>query len=78
MIKKGYYLHFKGNHYLVIDVAKHSETEEELVVYKSMKDESQLWVRPLELFLSPKVLPDGSAVERFKYIGESLSSWTKG
>ena len=49
---KGIYRHFKGDVYLVEDVARHSETDEELVVYRKLYGDCSLWVRPLELFLS--------------------------
>lgn len=48
----GLYRHFKGNMYKVIGVANDSETLEKIVVYVSMKDESTLWTRPLNMFLS--------------------------
>lgn len=49
---KGIYRHFKGDLYLIEDVARHSETDEELVVYRKLYGDCSLWVRPLELFLS--------------------------
>lgn len=50
MLKPGIYKHYKGNEYEVIDVARHSETEELLVVYRPMYGERALWVRPLAMF----------------------------
>ena len=49
---KGIYRHFKGDLYLVEDVARHSETDEEIVVYRKLYGDCSLWVRPLERFLS--------------------------
>ena len=46
------YRHFKGDYYLVEDVARHSETDEELVIYRKLYDDGSLWVRPKDLFLS--------------------------
>ncbi|MBU2540143.1 DUF1653 domain-containing protein [Patescibacteria group bacterium] len=77
-IKTGIYQHFKGNNYEVLGTAKHSETLEELVVYKSlyacpsearkrMRGDGELWVRPLKMFLE-KVEIGGKKVPRFKYI----------
>ena len=55
---QGTYRHYKGNMYEVIGVAKHSETLEELVVYKALYGDGQLWVRPKEMFLE-KVTYEG-------------------
>ena len=46
------YRHFKGDYYLVEDVARHSETDEELVVYRRLYGDGSLWVRPKDMFLS--------------------------
>ncbi len=61
------YRHFKGNEYLVMHIAKHSETLEELVVYQALYDEMGVWVRPLEMFLE-QVEVDGQTVNRFEEI----------
>ena len=45
------YRHFKGNLYLVEDVAKHSETGETYVIYRQMYGNKSLWIRPLDMFL---------------------------
>ena len=48
---KRIYKHFKGNYYLVEDIAKHSETGEEYVVYRQLYGNGELWIRPLTMFL---------------------------
>lgn len=68
MIALGKYKHYKGNEYEVIGVAKHSETMEELVVYKALYGEQLLWVRPVGMF-EEEVEVDGKKVPRFEYIG---------
>ena len=49
---KGIYKHFKGDSYLVEDVAIHSETREEFVVYRALYGENKLYIRPIDMFLS--------------------------
>ncbi len=49
---KGIYKHFKGDYYLVEDIAKYSETKEEMVVYRKLYDDGSLWIRPKDMFLS--------------------------
>jgi len=65
----GRYRHYKGNYYDVIDVARHSETEEKMVVYRKLYDDGSLWVRPLGMFLED-VSVDGRLVPRFERIGD--------
>ena len=48
----GIYKHFKGNYYIVVDVAYHSETKEKMAVYRQLYGDNRLWVRPLDMFLS--------------------------
>jgi cyclomaltodextrinase / maltogenic alpha-amylase / neopullulanase len=72
MLPLGIYQHYKGKRYEVLGVAKHSETEEDLVVYKKLYDDGGLWVRPLKMFLED-VEVDGQKVPRFKFIGKNHS-----
>jgi len=69
VLKKGLYQHYKGNQYEVIDIVRHSETEEELVLYRALYGERGLWVRPLAMF-TEKVSVDGLCMPRFDYVGE--------
>lgn len=68
-VKPGLYRHYKGKIYEVISLAKHSETLEEMVVYKAtyQKEGENLWVRPLEMFVETIVV-DGKTVKRFEKI----------
>jgi len=68
IIHIGRYRHYKGKEYTVIGVARHSETEEELVVYRKEYDDHGLWVRPLAMFLE-NVEVQGQATSRFQYLG---------
>lgn len=68
-IKPGRYLHFKGKEYEVLGVARHSETEEELVVYRALYGDFGLWVRPVSMW-NETVERDGKTFRRFTYIGE--------
>lgn len=66
-MEKGIYKHYKGNLYEVIDVARHSETLEEFVVYRALYGERALWIRPLAMFMEEVETPDGRAF-RFEKI----------
>lgn len=68
-IKIGRYRHFKGNEYEVLCVAKHSETLEDTVVYRSLYGEGGVWVRPASMW-NETVERDGKTYKRFTYIGE--------
>ena len=68
-IRLGKYRHFKGNEYEVIAIAKHSETTEDMVVYKALYGEGGLWVRPASMW-NETVERDGKVFRRFEYIGE--------
>ena len=64
----GKYRHYKGKQYSVLGLARHSETEEELVVYRQDYGDRSLWVRPKQMFLET-VQVDGRAVPRFQFVG---------
>ena len=68
-IKLGKYRHFKGNEYEVLYLAKHSETEETMVVYRALYGDFSVWVRPA-LMWNETVEHDGKTFKRFEYIGE--------
>ena len=68
-IKPGRYRHFKGKEYEVLGVARHSETEEELVVYRALYGDFGLWVRPVSMW-NETVERDGKTFRRFTYIGD--------
>lgn len=70
-IKPGRYLHYKGKQYQVIGVARHSETLEEIVVYRPLYGDQGLWVRPATMF-NESVTVDGEEIARFEYIGDDL------
>lgn len=68
-INPGRYRRFKGNEYLVLYVARHSETLEEMVVYQALYGERGIWVRPASMW-NELVERDGKTFPRFTYIGE--------
>ena len=70
MVLPGIYRHYKGQHYEVVGVATHSETEEECVVYRALYGARGLWIRPLAMF-TESVTKEGVSVPRFSRIDES-------
>ncbi len=64
-ILPGRYRHFKGNEYEVIGIAKHSETEEPMVVYKALYGDGGIWVRPAEMW-NEMISRDGKTMRRFE------------
>jgi hypothetical protein len=67
MLKPGRYRHYKGGEYQVLEIARHSETEEDMVVYRPLYGEGKLWVRPLHMFME-SVEKDGETLPRFALI----------
>ena len=74
-IKPGIYRHYKGKDYQVYDVATHSETEELMVVYRTLYGNFDLWVRPLEMFVE-EVTVDGVKKPRFAWVRPTDASDT--
>lgn len=70
MIPPGRYRHYKGKEYEVIGCARHSETEEEFVVYRALYGGRGLWIRPKAMFVE-EVLVDGKRVPRFQLVQEA-------
>lgn len=67
MVSPGVYRHHKGQQYEVLGVARHSETEEEFVVYRALYGERGLWIRPVTMFME-RVDQGGVSVPRFSRI----------
>lgn len=63
-IKKGKYRHFKGGEYEVLGMARHSETGEDMVIYRALYDEGTVWVRPAAMW-NDTVTRDGQTYTRF-------------
>ena len=66
-MKKGLYKHYKGSMYEVFMTARHSETEEWMVVYKALYGDEGMWVRSYDMFVS-QVEVDGKMVDRFTFV----------
>lgn len=68
-IKLGKYRHFKGNEYEVLYIARHSETLEEMVIYRALYGDRGVWVRPKNMW-SEEIQRNGKTFTRFTYIGD--------
>lgn len=67
ILKPGRYRHYKGKEYEVLGVARHSETLEDMVVYRALYGDGQMWVRPLGMFVE-EVEIEGRKIPRFSLI----------
>ena len=72
-VSSGTYRHYKGNLYTVIDIATHTETGEEMVVYRAQYEPYSLWVRPRIMF-EEMVMVDGIEIPRFRREDEDGSA----
>ncbi len=68
-VKPGIWRHYKGGLYEVLYCATHTETEEELVVYRSLQGERKVWVRPASMWFD--IIPASGGVQRFTFLGTS-------
>lgn len=68
-VQKGLYRHYKNKDYELVDIARHSETLEEMVVYRALYGDHGLWVRPAKMFFE-EVEVDGKVQKRFAFISE--------
>jgi hypothetical protein len=68
-LRPGRYRHYKGRDYLVLGVARHSETQEELIVYRQDYGDKSLWVRPAAMF-TETVTVDGKVMPRFAFVAD--------
>lgn len=66
-LKLGTYQHYKGKRYEVIGIALHSETLEEMVIYKALYGQGLMWVRPRKMFLE-SIIVEGKKIPRFQLI----------
>ena len=68
-LKPGIYKHYKGKLYEVIGIGRHTETLEEIVIYRALHGTYDLWVRPLKMFCEPVVI-ENVLTPRFTYMQE--------
>lgn len=76
-LEPGYYQHYKGAYYQVIDCARHSETEQWLVIYRALYGDFGLWARPLDMF-TENVEIAGELLPRFLFISQNKPDAVRG
>ena len=76
MIQPGRYRHYKGKEYEVIGCARHTETEEEFVVYRALYGDHGLWIRPKKMFVE-EIEMEGTSRPRFLYMGTTRDQGQK-
>jgi len=68
-IKLGIYKHYKGNLYEVLSTGRHSESEEWMVIYRTLYDDGSIWIRPYDMF-TESIEINGKNLKRFAYMGK--------
>lgn len=66
---EGLYQHFKGAHYRLLSIGRHSETEEQFAIYHPVGRPNEIWLRPLAMFCQ-SVLHEGRQCPRFRYLSD--------
>lgn len=69
-VNRGIYKHYKGNLYEVLDVGRHSETEEWMVIYRTLYGDGSTWIRPYAMFVET-VDFEGKVLKRFEFMGKA-------
>lgn len=67
-MEKGIYKHFKGELYIVVDLAMHSESEEQYVIYHNINNKDKLWIRPINMF-NDLIENEKLKIKRFEFLG---------
>ena len=70
LVLGGIYRHYKGRLYQVLYIARHSETEEQLVIYQALYGDYDIWARPFAMFMEDVQMPDGIEVPRFSLLAQ--------
>ena len=71
LVLGGIYRHYKGKLYRVLYIARHSETEEQLVIYQALYGDYGIWARPFAMFMENVQMPDGTWMPRFSLLEQN-------